>query len=934
MTEATATAVSQALLSVFSAEDPLIDFSVPEWFAPPLFVPHNQETPAEARIRQNNEKDYRATTTRSQWHRYLTLGRYALSGPDFDAAMEDYASDPIKVHCLIWYNFHYHVDRYMESPPKLEAWATKFSQPYLEKHRESALLLDTTTTKWTVYAKQQSLTESWSQVTSKHRPSNKQHPKSFQTPALLGARKKPTTITEENSKESSSAQSSSGGEPPTQIDEESNSSVGKMSTIIPNLNVPVCDGTHRVTIRWKMPVEISRISRQAAELKEAIYKLLHELFRDEDGHLYNWTDDGKESYNAISKMTSSEVRQFICPSLTISPSQSMAIIPLRFGFSDTTPSKWRNSEATKSTLEKHNATVSISNSTSTSGNLVISGYILTKAPMTTHRLRYLQSLRKQLPDTTPPFDILLHKRSPTDLLILHLVVQCGEKHVHALSEALMSILKGGSSAVFIPRSAFEQMSKDEAVVLFQTHDTYVKALQWISLSPLLSNLDRPRTEHCPDGSKIERTTREWARSIMNGSASAKCDVVNGGTDQKAYLLFPPESGDAVYIALQEYRQSLYPFTQREARYREQVGPATSVQFSTKVIANLEFMKKLSTDMSGKSVASATEQNSQSGQSTETAPSKAAPSNSTTSSVSEVSQATMPPTSAESLRQQYRVHDQGQDASTVDTEHSDSSRSTSPSKLSSSRMSTTSAKLREIDVFLHQQKEAREKNEQLASDRISQMERHLYRIQDAVKQDVSTRLTAFEDRLLESMKTQVQTSGDAMDSMNAKLEKLMSVVEKVITGDIPQALPHSGAASRQLITAADDESSCTSHSQNTVRSRILTQTRLTTLPITVKSPDKKRLKSTGKRKLKEPIRRHLELYKSKAKQVSTTSETMDTDLETPKASPSDSAAEDDVEMQQHGNPREDLTDITTDLERRYTASEKDAPNNSSGRGLQK
>ena len=916
MTEATATAVSQALLSVFAADDPLIDFTVPEWFAPPLYVPHTKESPAGARIRQTKEKDYRATATRSQWRRYLTLGRYALSGPDFDAAMEDYDSDPIKVHCLIWYNFNYHVDRYMESPPKLEAWAIKFSQPYLEKHRESSLLLDTKITQWSEYAKQQSLTESWSKVTSKHRPSDKQNSKASKVTASSGHRKQPTTISEENSKESSSAPSSCGGDRPMQTDESSQpSAVTKMSDLIPNLNVPVCDGTHRVTIRWKMPIEISRISRQASDMKEAIYKLLKELFRDEDGHLYNWTDEGEATYNVISKMTSSEVRQFLCPSLTISPSQSMAIIPLRFGFTEQTPSKWRNSEATKSILEQHNATASISNSTSTSGNLVISGYILTKAPMTTHRLRYLQSLRKQLPDTTPPFDILLHKRSPTDLLIPHLVVQCGEKHVHALSEALMTILTGGSSAVFIPRSAFDQMSKEDAVALFQTHDTYVKALQWISLSPLIFNLDRPRTEHLPDGSKIERTTREWARSIMNGSTSAKCDVVNGRTDQKAYLLFPPESGDVVYIALQEYRQSLYPFTLREARYREKVGPPTSVQFSPKVIANLEFMKKLSTDLSGKSTTSGiTDQNSQGGQSTGTATSKPSPSSSTTSSVSEVSQATRPPTSAESLRERYRDHAQGQDASTVATENSDSSRSTSPSKLSSDRMSTTSAKLREIDKFLHQQKEAREKNEQLASDRISQMERHLYRIQDAVKQDVSTRLTEFEDRLLESMKTQVQTSGDAMDSMNAKLEKLMSVVEKVITGEIPQVQPTSAVATRPPITAADDESSCTSHSQSTVRSRTLTQTRLTALPINVKSPDKKRLKSTGKRKLKESMKRHLELYKSNAKQDFTTSASMDTELETPKASPSNSAAEDDAEMQQSGSSQNDLSEITTDLER--------------------
>jgi hypothetical protein len=98
--------------------------------------------------------------------------------------------------------------------------------------------------------------------------------------------------------------------------------------------------------------------------------------------------------------------------------------------------------------------------------------------MTTHRLRYLQSLRQQLPE---PFDILLHKQSPIDQLILpHLVVQCGEKHVHALSELLtMSLLDDGvRSPIVTPRYAFEKMSTDEAEELFQTQDAYVKALQW------------------------------------------------------------------------------------------------------------------------------------------------------------------------------------------------------------------------------------------------------------------------------------------------------------------------------------------------------------------------------------------------------------------------------------------------------------------------
>ena len=70
------------------------------------------------------------------------------------------------------------------------------------------------------------------------------NPRAVITPASLGARKQPTTLIEENSEESRSAQSSSGGERPMQNDDASNASVGKMSALIPNLNVPVCNGTH------------------------------------------------------------------------------------------------------------------------------------------------------------------------------------------------------------------------------------------------------------------------------------------------------------------------------------------------------------------------------------------------------------------------------------------------------------------------------------------------------------------------------------------------------------------------------------------------------------------------------------------------------------------------------------------------------------------
>ena len=175
--------------------------------------------------------------------------------------------------------------------------------------------------------------------------------------------------------------------------------------------------------------------------------------------------------------------------------------------------------------------------------------------------------------------------------------------MHSLSEALLAtILTGTQSAlVYIPRFAFEQMTPDDAAsALFTSHDEYVKALNRLSLHPLLSNLDQVRKEYNSDGSITERTsTRDWTRNIRttDGQGYAQCDVVNGGTDQLCYLLFPPKDKDAAQAALDAYRRRLYPFTQREAQFRADVGSPPAIVLSKRVIANLDFIKKLSSPAS-------------------------------------------------------------------------------------------------------------------------------------------------------------------------------------------------------------------------------------------------------------------------------------------------------------------------------------------------
>lgn len=232
---------------------------------------------------------------------------------------------------------------------------------------------------------------------------------------------------------------------------------------------------------------------------------------------------------------------------------------------------------------------------STSGDSVILGYILLKAPRTTHRTRFLQSLRSKLPDMTPFFDIFFHRRTPFDQDINHLVVQCGKNHVHSLSQTLLSALDGSGAGVYVPRFAFAKMTTDDARILFEKHDSHIKSLQYIQLSPMINNLDTIRTELFPDGTKMERTTRDWAASILSaeGNKSAHVDVVNGGYDQKSFLLMAPQHEAMARQAFEEYRRRVFPFSIREERFREAIGPPPAViHVFSKVNANSSFIDKL------------------------------------------------------------------------------------------------------------------------------------------------------------------------------------------------------------------------------------------------------------------------------------------------------------------------------------------------------
>lgn len=105
--------------------------------------------------------------------------------------------------------------------------------------------------------------------------------------------------------------------------------------------------------------------------------------------------------NSVQNITATELCDYdITPKVAMVSDRSQMIFGIRFGFKKN-PSMWKNSEMMKEKLKTKQLDIAISNSTSSSGKIVTAGYILLKAPNTTHNLWYNKYLRSLLPEYAP-----------------------------------------------------------------------------------------------------------------------------------------------------------------------------------------------------------------------------------------------------------------------------------------------------------------------------------------------------------------------------------------------------------------------------------------------------------------------------------------------------------------------------------------------------
>ena len=128
------------------------------------------------------------------------------------------------------------------------------------------------------------------------------------------------------------------------------------------------------------------------------------------------------------------------------------------------------------------------------------------------------------------------------------------------------------------------------------HQTYVRSLCPIPLSPAITSLDLPRrVETMPNGEVIERTTREWATSLnlLDGSP-ARCDVVNGTQVNQTFLLVPSQHLNEIKESVRNYRLRINVLGQRKSRFCDSLpGLPAEIQFDPSTQANLTFLENLS-----------------------------------------------------------------------------------------------------------------------------------------------------------------------------------------------------------------------------------------------------------------------------------------------------------------------------------------------------
>ncbi|KAI2509158.1 hypothetical protein MHU86_5277 [Fragilaria crotonensis] len=399
MTEGTAP------LPFFASDNPpdvtasVFNFTIVAYVQTPALIERENDSKAAIENRKVDDDSYRRSVSPTSWHRFTTLGFQATHGKDFD---------------MIWRDQSLEMDTERFSWPRILA--------HFAKHLDKGL--------WKAVKGTNKRNEKMSTDLSptKHFDNEEldNHGKSarFNIPV--------PEITEDNNSDQLRPEIE---EVATLMTNMTNQDVGvdsdsesdaKQSAFTLSNEVRTNDGTHRISIKWKLsPKEFTELVDNKTRLHSEIFSVLGVVFQETDGYFYQWDSDELIYPKRAHELTVSDLKDYLEPQITTAQSLHLVVFAVRFAFAEN-PISWRNSTHVQSAMKLNNLQIHESNVNTTAGIPVVAGYILLKHPTMTLRHKYTQFLRSRIVDTLPYFDIRLHRKTPTDKSIAHLVVYCGK----------------------------------------------------------------------------------------------------------------------------------------------------------------------------------------------------------------------------------------------------------------------------------------------------------------------------------------------------------------------------------------------------------------------------------------------------------------------------------------------------------------------------
>ncbi len=174
------------------------------------------------------------------------------------------------------------------------------------------------------------------------------------------------------------------------------------------------------------------------------------------------------------------------------------------------------------------------------------GDILIKDVLVTHRVRYMNYLRKEiLPADTPIFDIKYKRANLSGTKVNILTVRCGKKQSTKLAEILSTALcgEGTHPEIFISRLAIgaSLTSKRQHDEIYNVHNSFLEDVSHLLFS-ISTPIDVIATEYLASGKTLTRTPRQWAKSLAFPDGSPlETDLEDGGYIDSTFVLIVPST---------------------------------------------------------------------------------------------------------------------------------------------------------------------------------------------------------------------------------------------------------------------------------------------------------------------------------------------------------------------------------------------------------